>query len=119
MRQRNIEKHFFFDKSEAQSLEWKANKAGLTEAALVRFLVSGYEPREKPDDRFYATMNQLYAISDKMNQITRRANVLHMIDAPYYRQQAEQLQKFELDVYEHFILADKAIENHENMKGVV
>ena len=64
MRTRNIEKHFFFDKSEAQDLARKARKAGLSESALVRHLVCGYAPREKPDDRFFEVMRQLAALGN-------------------------------------------------------
>ena len=108
MRDRNIEKHFFFDKSEAQDLARKAKKAGLSQSALVRHLVRGYSPREKPDDRFFEVMRQLAALSDSMNQIARKANALGLVDAQYYRQQAEQLQQFEIDVYARFTLPDRA-----------
>ena len=107
MRERDIEKHFFFDKTEAQDLARKAKKAGLSESALVRQLVRGYSPREKPDDRFFEVMRQLAAFVDSMSQIARKANALGLVDAQYYKQQAEQLQKFRLDVREHFILPEK------------
>ena len=96
------------NKSEALSLKRKAKKTGLTEAALVRSLVSGYEPKEKPDDRFYDAMRQLTAIGNSMKQIARKANALGFIDAQYYKQQAEILQIFRLKVREHFILPEKA-----------
>jgi hypothetical protein len=107
MRERNIEKHFFFDKSEVQDLARKAKKAGLSESALVRQLIRGYIPREKPDDRFYEVMRQLAALGNSMNQIARKANAIGLLDTPYYKQQAEQLQKFEIDVYERFMSPDR------------
>ena len=108
MRERNIEKHFFFSKTEAQELNRKAQKAGLSQSALVRQLVRGYAPREKPDDRFFEAMGQLAALVDSMNQIARKANALGLMDATSYRQQADQLQRFELDVYARFMLPDRA-----------
>ncbi len=39
-----------------------------------------YEPREKPDQRFYEAMHQLYAIGNNINQIVRRANSLGFAD---------------------------------------
>ena len=107
MQIRDIKKQVWMNKSEAESLARKAKKAGLTEAALVRFLVTGYEPKEKPDDRFYDAMRQLAALGDSMSQIARKANALGLLDAPYYKQQAEQLQQFQLEVRRHFILPDK------------
>ena len=56
---RTIEKHFLFNRNEAQDLQKKAKKACLTEAALVRFLIKGYEPRERPSDNFYDAMNEI------------------------------------------------------------
>lgn len=107
MQIRDIKKQVWMNKSEALSLTRKAKKVGLTEAALMRFLVTGYEPKEKPDDRFYDVMRQLSSIGNSMNQIARKANALGLLDAPYYKQQAEQLQQFQLDVRRHFILPDK------------
>ena len=43
-------------------MQKKAKKACLTEAALIRLLLRGYEPREKPDERFYDAMRELSAI---------------------------------------------------------
>ena len=46
---RTIEKHFLFSREEVQELQKKSKKACVSEAALVRFLLKGYEPKEKPD----------------------------------------------------------------------
>ena len=107
MQIRDIKKQTWMNKPEALSLARKAKKAGLTEAALIRSLVSGYEPKEKPDDRFYDVMRQLSAIGNSMNQIARKANALGFIDALEYKQQADLLQQFQLEVRRHFILPDK------------
>ena len=81
----------------------------MTEAALVRSLVSGYEPKEKPDDRFYDVMRQLSAIGNNMNQIARKANAIGFIDAWEYKHQAELLHQFQLEVRRHFILPGKVL----------
>ena len=60
MRKRNIDKHIWFSRDEAQDLQRKAKKCCLTEGAVVRLLVKGYEPKEKPDDRFYDAMRELH-----------------------------------------------------------
>ena len=74
MRKRNVDKHIWFDRQEAQDLQKKAKKACLTEAALIRLLIRGYEPREKPDERFYDAMRELSAIGNNINQIARSVN---------------------------------------------
>ena len=53
MKRRTVKKQFWFSRDEAQDLQKKAKKTCLTEAALVRLLVRGYEPKERPDERFY------------------------------------------------------------------
>ena len=71
---RTVKKQFWFSKVEAQDLKKKAKKACLTEAALIRLLLRGYEPREKPDERFYDAMRELSAIGNNINQIARTVN---------------------------------------------
>ncbi len=56
MSKRNIEKHILMNKAEAQDLQKKAKRACLSEGGLIRLLLKGYEPREKPDERFYDVM---------------------------------------------------------------
>ena len=74
MKRRTVKKQFWFSRDEAQDLQKKAKKTCLTEAALVRLLVRGYEPRERPDERFYDTMRQLSSIGNNINQIARAVN---------------------------------------------
>ena len=44
MRKQNLDEHIWFGRQEAQDLQKKAKKACLTEAALIRLLIRGYEP---------------------------------------------------------------------------
>ena len=73
---RTVKKQFWFSKAEAQDLQKKAKKACLTEAALVRLLLRGYEPREKPDERFYDAMRELSAIGNNINQLAMILSIL-------------------------------------------
>ena len=68
MSKRNIEKHILMNKAEAQDLQKKAKRACLSEGGLIRLLLRGYEPREKPDERFYDVMRELSAIGNNINQ---------------------------------------------------
>ena len=72
---RTIKKQFWFSRDEAQDLQKKAKKTCLSEAALVRLLLRGYEPKEKPDDRFYDAMREFSAIGNNIHQISVKANV--------------------------------------------
>ena len=74
MRKRNIQKIVRLSRDEAQDLQKKAKKTCLSEAGLIRLLLRGYEPREKPDERFYDVMRELSAIGNNINQLARKAN---------------------------------------------
>ena len=88
MRKRNVDKHIWFDRQEAQDLQKKAKKACLTEAALIRLLIRGYEPREKPDERFYDAMRELSAIGNNINQLAIKANALGFVDSQMLKNEA-------------------------------
>ncbi len=53
---KRIKKQFWLSPKDAEELKRKAKLAGVTETAVIRLLIRGYEPREKPDGRFYEAM---------------------------------------------------------------
>lgn len=59
---RTIKKQIWLNREEVQQLQKKAKKASLTEAALIRQLLSGYEPREAPGDEFHKFNRELSRI---------------------------------------------------------
>ena len=105
---RTIKKQFWFSRDEAQDLQKKAKKTCLTEAALVRLLVRGYEPKERPDERFYDVMRQLSSIGNNINQLAVKANTLGFVDAPQLKKEAERWHKFQADVERTFLRPDKS-----------
>lgn len=108
MRKRNIDKHIWFSKAEAQDLQRKAKRACLSEAGLIRLLIKGYEPKEKPDERFYDVMRELSNIGNNINQLAAKANTLGFIDAPQLKKEAEKWNKFQSDVERYFLRPDKS-----------
>lgn len=104
---RNIEKHILMNKAEAQDLQKKAKKACLSEAGLIRLLIKGYEPKERPDERFYGVMRQLSSIGNNINQLAAQANTLGFVDAPKLKKEAERWHKFQADVERQFLRPDK------------
>ena len=95
---RTIKKQFWFSRDEAQDLQKKAKKTCLSEAALVRLLLRGYEPKEKPDDRFYDVMRELSSIGNNINQLAAKANTLGFIDAPMLKNEAAKWNKFQSEI---------------------
>ena len=101
---RTVKKQFWFSKVEAQDLKKKAKKACLTEAALIRLLIRGYEPREKPDERFYDAMRELSAIGNNINQLAIKANALGFVDTPMLREEARKWHEFQIDIRKRYLL---------------
>lgn len=108
MRKRNVDKHIWFDRQEAQDLQKKAKKACLTEAALIRLLIRGYEPREKPDERFYDAMRELSAIGNNINQLAIKANALGFVDSQMLKNEALRWHKFQAAIEREFLRPEKS-----------
>lgn len=108
MRKRNIQKIVRFSRDEAQDLQKKAKKACLSEARLIRLLLRGYEPREKPDERFYDVMRELSSIGNNINQLAVKANTLGFVDAPQLKKEAERWHKFQADIERTYLRPDKS-----------
>ena len=108
MRKRNIQKIVRFSRDEAQDLQKKAKKACLSEAGLIRLLLRGYEPREKPDERFYDVMRELSSIGNNINQLAVKANALGFGDAPQLKKEAERWHKFQADIERTYLRPDKS-----------
>ena len=108
MRKRNIQKIVRFSRDEAQDLQKKEKKACLSEAGLIRLLLRGYEPREKPDERFYDVMRELSSIGNNINQLAVKANTLGFVDAPQLKKEAERWHKFQADIERTYLRPDKS-----------
>ena len=100
--------HIRLSEDELDDLNKKVKLSGLSKSTLVRILIKGYEPREKPDERFYEAIKELNAIGNNLNQLSYKANRLNFIDKDEYKKQAEQLAKFELKIEQEFLLPTKS-----------
>lgn len=70
MRKRNVPKRVWLSK-EDQKLKNDAQRTGLKESVLIRELILGYRPCEKPDDRFYEIMKPLEDVAKKLADILK------------------------------------------------
>ncbi len=100
---RTIRKQIWVNHEEDQEIKKKASLACLTESALVRFLIKGYHPREKPDEEFYKYMRQMSAIGNNINQIAAKVNSLGTFDSERFQQEIEKLHQLEADLEAHFL----------------
>ena len=108
MRTRSIKKQVWLNREEATLLKKKAKKVGLNESELLRNLIVGFEPREKPDERFYEALNQMRAIGNNLNQIARKANALDIVDDIHFNKKVyEKWNKLEQDIKKEFLDMEK------------
>ena len=100
---KTIQKHFRFSQEEAENLKIKSQKACLSESQLVRMLLRGYHPKEKPDDRFYNAMRELSGIAININQLAAKAHSLGFIDAQKLDEEVIRWHQFQADIERQFL----------------
>lgn len=102
-RKRNIPIRVWLSKSENAELSREAKITGLPKSTVIRLLLNNYEPKEKPDTRFYEAMRQLSAIGNNINQLALKANTLGFIDVPMLKAEALRWHKFQADIEAVFL----------------
>lgn len=103
MQNRTVDLHIRLTEKEASELKRKAKMCCITQSALVRILINGYEPRQAPGERFYEAMRQLSAVGNNLNQLARKANSLGFFDRAEYKRQAEALWRLENEIEKEFL----------------
>ena len=103
---RTIKKQFWLNASEDRDLKRKSEKACLSEASLLRLLIKGYEPREKPDDRFYDMMKEMRRMGGNLNQMLIKAHKFGIADTAQLKKELEDWRAFQLKVEETFLLPE-------------
>ncbi len=104
---KGIKKQFWLSEKDAADLKQKAQRCGITETAMIRMLLHSYEPREKPDERFYEAMREMYAIGNNLNQLTAKAHKLGFIDTPMLRELSRAFARFQLKIEQNFLMPVK------------
>ena len=100
---KRIKKQFWLSPNEVKELKHKAELVGISETAVIRLLIRGFEPREKPDRDFYESMRQLSNIGNNINQLAAKAHSLGFIDAPMLKNEALRWHQFQADVEATFL----------------
>lgn len=102
-RRRGIKKQFWFNKEEATMLKKKSKKVGVNESTLIRNLVMGFKPKEKPDERFYDSLKQLRSIGNSFNQLAAKANALNFIDEIEYKKEKKKIDDIIIKLKEEYL----------------
>ncbi len=94
MRNRTIKKSFYLNEEENRLLKEKCFGGFISESDFFRMCILNKEikeKKEKPDEKFYDTLEQLRGIATNINQIARVANQTRVIDV-------DPLKEFEKEV---------------------
>lgn len=84
MRKRNVAILFRLNRKEAEILDKKVKKSGLSREAYLRHLISGVVPRDAPPPDYYSMMRELHRIGNNLNQIAQKAHILNVLDVQRY-----------------------------------
>lgn len=85
-------------------MQKKSKKACLSEAGLLRLLLKGYEPREKPSKEFCDALSELNTIGNNLNQLVAKAHKLDFIDAPELEKQMQTWAEFQSRIEEDYLV---------------
>lgn len=103
MKRRTVKKQFWCTPEEAKDLEQKAKVTCLKEAALVRLLIRGYEPRERPDDRFYEAMKELSVFAVRIEELAKQVEEYDELTCDYLLIEAHHWREFQADIESKFL----------------
>lgn len=95
---RKIQRRFDLNNFEDTMLRKKASMAGISCSELIRDLITGYAPAEKPGKEFYDAMEEIRKIGVNINQIAKVANATGVIDEKWLRDLAARLDQGIVDL---------------------
>lgn len=116
MRKRNVAILFRLNRKEAEALDKKVKKSGLSREAYLRHLISGMVPRDAPPPDYYSMMRELHRIGNNLNQIAQKAHILNVLDVQRYDRDMRMFEDTVKKITEAVILPEPM--KNENRRGV-
>ena len=107
MRKRNVHVQLWLDRKEAEVLQKKVKRSGLSREAYLRHLISGVVPREAPSPDYFSMMRELHGIGNNLNQIAQKAHTLNVMDVQRYDDACRKLEEAICAITEAVILPEK------------
>lgn len=105
---RRIKKQFWLTPEEDAEFRKKVAMSRLPQSTVIRMLISGYEPKERPDDRFYQVMNSLYEMTNTSKKLLERSYQLGAVDKETVEQEMNRWYEFILDIEYTFLRPEKS-----------
>lgn len=118
MRRRNVAVLFRLTPKEAQGLDAKVRRSGLSREAYLRQLIKGVVPRDMPPPDYYSMMKELYRIGNSLTRIAGSAHMQNAADTQRYDRDLQEFREAVRKITEAVVLPErKAPPKGEKAKG--
>lgn len=104
MRKRSVHIQLWLSETEAARLQTLVKRSGLSREAYLRHLINGVVPQETPSPDYYAFMERLYQVGNLLEQISRQAQNLGVVDTSQYKKAVGQFHQLVEDITTAVIL---------------
>ena len=104
MRKRGVHIQLWLSETEAARLQRLVKRSGLSREAYLRHLINGVVPQEIPPPDYYAFMERLCQVGNLLEQISRQAQALDVVDVSQYKEAVGQFYQLVEDVTTAVIL---------------
>jgi hypothetical protein len=107
MQNRTIEIKFRFNRKEADTLNKRVKKSGLSRESYLRQIVNGLVPTDAPPPDYFAMMKELHYIGVNLSQIAQKAHALNVLDVKRYDENIAALNKAVINITNAVMLPRK------------
>ena len=105
MRKRDYRVTLYLDRDEKEMLRHNAKACGMDDNSYLRQLLTGHEPRQAPDDRFWDAMAEISEFTDKIDALAMKAEKPE--DAIVIMKEANRWRAFWNEIEMHFLRPKK------------
>jgi len=107
MQKRTILIKFRLNDKEAESLNKRVKKSGLSRESYMRQLIKDLVPTDTPPPDYFMMMKELRSIGINLNQIARKAHIRDVLDFKKYDENVALLNKAIIDITNAVMLPRK------------
>lgn len=104
MRKRNFRVQVRLSEREYKKFLGKVKRTGLSREAYLRHLIGGVVPQEIPPPDYFSFMERLYQVGNLLEQISRQAQALGVVNTVQYKEAVGQFHQLVEDITTAVIL---------------
>lgn len=106
MQKYTVNKHIRLTEEEAADWKRKSDMIGFKESAMVRGLVKGYEPKEKPGLDFFAAMDRVSQLADEIRELKNTIRSTGSVDTAELDKEIRRWQKMRRELELKYLAPD-------------